>query len=181
MGNEVTVTQEDIYAGRIVHLQVVTVRLPDGRVTQREIVAHRDAVAILPLDEQNNVLLVRQFRKAVEQDLLEIPAGVVEEGEEPLATARRELAEEAGLAADKLERLAGFYTSAGFSTEYMHVFLATGLHTTTATPAWDEDITTNWLPLPDALAMIETGEIRDAKTIVGLMLVARRRDAMTGR
>jgi len=181
MANEVTVAEESIYSGRVVHLRVATVRLPDGRLAAREIVTHPDAVAILPVDGQGNVLLVRQFRKAVEQDLLEIPAGLMEGGEDPVATARRELAEEAGFAADNLERLTGFFTSAGFCTEYIHLFLATGLHPVARRPAWDEDIATVWLPLAQALAMIERGEVRDAKTIIALLMVARGSHAATRR
>ncbi len=171
MGSEVTTSSEYVYFGRILNLRVDTVRLANGGVARREIVEHADAVAILPLDEQGNVLLVRQFRKPTEQELYEIPAGVIHEGEAPEETARRELAEEASLAAQTIERLAGFYTCPGFSNEYMHVFKATGLRPATATPDEDEDITLLWAPLADALRMIETGEIRDAKTIIALLMV----------
>ena len=154
MGVEITTSQEYLYFGRIINLRVDNVRLPDGMPARREIVEHRDAVAIVPLDQEGQVLLVRQYRKATEQELTEIPAGVIEEGESPEETARRELSEETGLAAKHIKRLAGFYTSPGFSNEYLHVFLATDLSPAAGTPDPDEDISLTWLPLADALAMI---------------------------
>lgn len=173
MSIEITTSQEYIYFGHILNLRVDTVRLANGSIARREIVEHRDAVTVTPLDEHGNVLLVRQFRKPAEQELYELPAGVMEEGESPEEAARRELAEETGLTADTLQHLAGCYSSAGFCTEFMHIFKATALRPMEATPDADEDITLLWLPLSDALEMIETGEIRDAKTIIGLLMAAR--------
>ncbi len=173
MGNEITTSQEFVYFGRGVNLRVDTVRLADGGVARREIVERRDAVAVMPLDKDGNVLLVRQFRKAVEQEMYELPAGVMEDGESPEEAARRELAEETGLSAGSLQRLAGFYTTPGFSNEYIHIFAARDLQPAEATLDDDEDITTDWIPLADAVGMIETGEVRDAKTIIGLLLASR--------
>lgn len=174
MGVEITTSQEYLYFGRVINLRIDNVRLPDGMPARREIVEHRDAVTIIPMDNDGNVLLVRQYRKAVEQELLEAPAGVMNEGETPEDAARRELAEETSLAAAAWQRLAGFYSTPGFSNEYLHIFLALDLSPAEATPDEDEDISLHWLPLADALAMIETGELRDAKTIAGLLLTARR-------
>ncbi len=119
------------------------------------------------------MLLVRQLRKAAEQELLELPAGVMEESETPAEAAQRELAEEAGLAAGTLRRLAGFYSTPGFSNEFLHLFLATDLRPAQGTPDDDEDIALRWMPLAEALAMIDSGEIKDAKTMIGLLMAAR--------
>jgi len=176
MAIEITTSQEYLYFGRVINLRIDNVRLADGMPARREIVEHRDAVAIVPVDKAGNVLLVRQFRKPTEQELFEIPAGVMEEGESPDDAARRELAEETGQTADTLRCLASFYTTPGFCNEYMHLLLATDLRPMAAAPDDDEDITLAWLPLADAVAMIETGDIRDAKTIIGLLMVTRGRE-----
>lgn len=175
MGVETTTAQEYIYFGRILNLRVDTVRLGNGMPARREIVEHRDAVVLAPLDSKGNVLLVRQFRKATEQDLYELPAGVMDEGESPEEAARRELSEETGLTTDSLTHLCSFYSAPGFTNEYMHLYAASDLRPLESPPDEDEDITVLWLPLADALRMIDTGEIRDAKTIVGLLMVSRQR------
>lgn len=132
-------------------------------------------MAIVPVDSEGNVLLVRQYRKAAERNLLEIPAGGIEEGEEPLRSARRELEEETGFSAQNWERLTGFYTSPGFCTEYMHVFLATNLSAAAGKPDDDENIEVVRLPLSKAPELISSGEICDAKSIAGLLLAYARR------
>jgi ADP-ribose pyrophosphatase len=178
VGIETTTSQEYVYFGRILNLRVDTVRLDSGMPARREIVEHRDAVVIVaqdsaPLDGKGNVLLVRQFRKPTEQELYELPAGVMDEGESPEEAARRELSEETGLTADSLAHLCSFYSAPGFTTEYMHLYAAGKLRPLASPPDEDEDIETLWLPLADALQMIDTGEIRDAKTIIGLLMVSR--------
>ncbi|GAI22032.1 unnamed protein product, partial [marine sediment metagenome] len=124
---EETLSSETIYSGRVVTLRVDEVRLPGGRQTKREVVEHSDCVAIVAVDADDNVLLVRQFRKPVEKDLLEIPAGCIEPGEEPVATARREMREETGYLPRSIKRMGGFYSTPGFCTEYLHLYLATDL------------------------------------------------------
>jgi ADP-ribose pyrophosphatase len=173
VGVETTTSQEYIYFGHILNLRVDTVRLANGGVARREIVEHRDAVTIVPLDADGNVLFVRQFRKPAEQELYELPAGVMDEGESPEQAAQRELSEETGFRAGTLKHLAGCYSSAGFCTEYMHIFAATDHSPKQGTPDEDEDITLHRIPLADALGMIATGELRDAKTLIGLLLVSR--------
>jgi ADP-ribose pyrophosphatase len=173
VGIEVTTSQEYVYFGRILNLRVDSVRLANGGIARREVVEHRDAVVIAPVDGAGNILLVRQYRKAVEQELYELPAGVMDEGEAPDEAARRELGEETGLAAADLEHLAGFYSAPGFTSEYLHLYKASGLSPLPLPPDDDEDIVSDWIPIADALHMIETGEIRDAKTIVGVLLVSR--------
>jgi ADP-ribose pyrophosphatase len=168
---ERTLESKMVYKGSIVNLRVDAVELPGGRRTRREIVEHSDCVAIVALDAGDNVLLVRQFRKPVEQMLLEIPAGGVEPDEEPLACAYRELREETGYLAGKMEHLGGFYTSPGFCTEYMHLFLATELRRGETDMDYDESIELVRIPLSKAVELIASGEICDAKSIAGLLRV----------
>ena len=171
MSPEVTLSSERLYEGRIVNLRLDTVRLDDGTVTKREIVEHGEAVAIVPIDGEGHVLLVRQYRKPIEQELLEIPAGGVDPGEDTTACAERELQEETGYRAGKLQRLGGFFSSPGFTSEYLHVYLATDLTPSRLTADDDEAIELVRLPVPQALGMIASGEICDAKTIIGLLLL----------
>jgi ADP-ribose pyrophosphatase len=161
-----------VYAGRLIRLRLDTVALPDGKAVQREVVEHRGAVAMVVLDEQEQVLLVRQHRPAVGLDLLELPAGTIELDELPDACARRELAEELGLAASHWTPLAQCYSSPGFCTELIHLYLAEGLTPAQGQPDEDEAITVERLPLAEAAARVADGTIRDAKSVAGLMLVA---------
>jgi len=134
-------------------------------------VEHSDCVAIVVVDEAENVILVRQHRSAAGEDLIEIPAGKVEPGESPLACAHRELREETGYLAKKVEALGGFYASPGYSTEYLHLYLATELEPVPETPDADEIMYVVRIPLASIPEMIASGEIRDAKTLVGLLRV----------
>ncbi|MBI4297547.1 MAG: NUDIX hydrolase [Chloroflexi bacterium] len=169
-GEERTLESRRIYQGQVVSLRVDTVSLPGGRVIRREIVEHRSAVAIVPLDGAGNILMVRQFRRAAGVILLEVPAGLVEEGETIEDGAHRELAEETGYRAGRLEKLAGFYSAPGFCTEFLNVFLATELTPGTPHTEADEDIEAVWMPLPRIRELIASGEVRDAKSVAGLML-----------
>lgn len=171
MASERTLHTESVYKGRVVNLRVDTVELPSGRKTKREIVEHGQCVAIVAIDAQENVILVRQFRKPVEGSLLEVPAGGVDPGEEPSDCARRELEEETGYSAQNLAYLGGFYTSPGFCTEYMHLFLATGLEPGEQAPEADETIEVIHIPLVKIPELITSGEICDAKSITGLLRV----------
>jgi len=171
---EELVSSRRTYEGRIVSLRVDTVRLPSGRITTREIVEHGGSVAIVALSEEDNVLLVNQFRAAVGRVLLEIPAGTLEAGEEAETCALRELREETGYVAAHIEELHVFYTSPGFCNERIWLYLATGLKPGSQDMATDESIEVMELPLSRALEMIGSGEICDGKTILGL-LAARNR------
>ena len=166
---EPTVSSRLIYDGRVVKLRVDTVRLPSGQTAQREIVEHRGAVAMVALDVDGNVLLVRQYRKPAERFLLEIPAGTLDPGEAPEACARRELVEETGHEPGRLVPLAGFYSSPGFCTEYLHVYLATDLRPARGHPDVDEEIQLVRLPVAECLRLVRAGDICDAKSIVGLL------------
>jgi ADP-ribose pyrophosphatase len=172
--DEKTLSSEPVYLGKLVKLFVETVELPDGNRSMREIVKHPGAVAMVPLLASGEVVLVRQFRGAADRVLLEIPAGTLEAGEEPLAAAGRELQEEAGYRPGKLERLGGEYTAPGYTSEFIHLFLATDLVPSRLVQDADEFLEVVTLPLDEALRQVENGEIQDGKTIIGLLLVARR-------
>jgi len=169
---EETISRKRVYKGRLLRLRVDQVRLPDGRITTREIVGHRGSVAIVALDEQQRVVLVQQYRKAVEKTLLELPAGTLEPGENPEDCAFRELQEETGYRADALRLLAAFYTAPGYCSEHLYLYLATDLHRDIGQPAGDEAIEVLLLPLEEAVRLVRQGEICDAKSMVGLLLVA---------
>ena len=167
---EPTVESKLVYQGRIVNLRVDTVRLPDGRLTTREIAEHSESVCMVPLDGQGNVLMVRQFRKPTEAELLEVPAGGVEPGEDPQAAVLRELQEEIGFTAGTLRWLAGFWVTPGWSTEYMHAYLATDLQPASLSPDYDENISVERVPLARVHEMIQEGQIKDGKSIAALLL-----------
>jgi len=138
---------------------------------ERDIVEHPGAVAIVAVDEDGMVTLVRQLREAARKELLELPAGTLEEDEDPLDCARRELREETGLGGGSWRELAGFYTTPGFCREYMHVFAAEGVTRGKASPEEDEDLELVRWPVSDIAARI--GELEDAKTLAGLLLYMR--------
>jgi ADP-ribose pyrophosphatase len=169
---EQVIDSQSIYSGRIVRLRLDTVRLPDGTTTVREIISTPGAVVIVPLTEDGQVRMVRQYRPAAGEYLLELPAGTLEPGESPEEAAPRELAEETGDRAGRWRRLAGFYTVPGICDEYLHLFLATGLARGDARPESDEFIEVMTLPLPVALDMVARSEIRDAKTMIGLLMAS---------
>jgi ADP-ribose pyrophosphatase len=169
-----TVTHsERLYEGRIVKLRVDSVTLPNGAASKREIIEHGGAIAVVPIDANNNVLLVRQFRLATGGPLLEIPAGGIESGEDPAEAAARELAEEIGFAPGKLTKLCSGYVAPGYCTELIHIYLAEQLTPQSAHTDSDEFVETVSVPLEKAIAMIGTGEIIDLKSISGLTLAAR--------
>ena len=167
----------EIYAGRVVTLRLKYLPQPDGRRHLREIVEHAPGAAVVAVDHAGQVLLVRQLRPAVDAALLELPAGLVDPGETPVDCARRELAEETGYAASALEPLLSFYTSPGFSTELIHVFVATDLREGVVAHDEEEDIELVRLPLEQAIRQVTEGEISDAKTVAGLLAYARRASA----
>jgi ADP-ribose pyrophosphatase len=143
--------------------------MPSGRETTREIVEHGDCVAIIAVDDEDNILLVNQFRKPVEKRLLEIPAGGIEPGEEPVDCVRRELREETGFLPQKLERLGGFYSSPGYCTEYLYLYLATDLVSSPLQAEDSESIRLVRVPLSEIPSLITSGSICDAKSIAGLL------------
>jgi len=168
---EATLESRHIYNGKILNLRVDRVALPDGRAVIREVVEFHGGVAIVALDDAQRVLLVRQYRYAVGRHLLELPAGNLEPGEQPEECAVRELEEETGYCAARIEPLCRFYSAPGGTDEIMHVFLATGLRPGRPRPEDDERIEVISVGLGEALAMIASGEICDAKSIIGLLMV----------
>jgi ADP-ribose pyrophosphatase len=157
----------------VVQLRIDTVRMPDGTTKDREIVIHPGAVVIVARDEQDRVALVRQYRPAIQRETLELPAGTREAGELPETTARRELTEETGLHAASWSKLVEFYSSPGFCTEQMQVFVATGLAPGQPSPEDDELIEVSWIGLADVPRLIAQGQICDAKSIAGLLTYLR--------
>jgi ADP-ribose pyrophosphatase len=143
--------------------------MPSGRETTREIVEHGDCVAIIAIDDEDNVLLVNQFRKPVEKKLLEIPAGGIEPGEEPADCVRRELREETGFLPQRVERLGGFYSAPGYCTEYLHLYLATELVPSPLQAEDSESIRLVRVRLSEVPGLITSGSICDAKSIAGLL------------
>lgn len=170
---EATLESTSLYQGTILSLRKDRVRLPNGRLTTREIVEHSDSVCMVALDEAGKVALVRQYRKAVERDLLEVPAGGIEAGEEPEDAARRELQEEIGHTAGQLRPLGGYYLAPGWCDEYMYAYLATELSPDPQSQDYDEIVETRWVPLAATLELMARGEIRDAKSIAALLLAMR--------
>ncbi|MBC9784878.1 NUDIX hydrolase [Heliobacterium chlorum] len=170
---EKTLESEQIYQGKFISVRKDRVTLPDGTSSYREIVEHPGAAAIVPLTSRNEVILVRQWRYSIEKVSIEIPAGKLSPDEEPLDCAQRELAEETGFAARKWQHLLSFYASPGFCNEEMHLYIARELVIADAKPDDDEFVEPLVVPLEAALEMIETGEITDAKSIIGLLEAAR--------
>ncbi len=172
---ETRIAGERLYTGRVLNLDVDRVGLAGGGEAVREVVRHPGAAVVVPVLDDGRVLLVRQFRYAAGETLLELPAGTRDGGEEPAACAARELAEETGFGASSLQYLTGFFTAPGFTDEFIHCFVASGL-APAAAAVKDADEELNLLPvtLDEARRLIASGAIRDAKTIVGLLLYAAR-------
>ena len=169
MVEEKTLSSRLVYEGRAVKLRVDTVQTLDGRQTTREVVEHSDCVAIIALDADDKALLVKQFRKPVGKELLEIPAGGIGPDEDPVTTVCREMREETGYLPRKVEKLGGFYSTPGYCTEYLYLYLATDL---TPSPLHAED--TDSISLVRVLttqipSLIASGNICDAKSIAGLL------------
>jgi ADP-ribose pyrophosphatase len=166
---ETTVSTEQIFNGKVISLQIDTVKLPDGTTATREIVKHPGAVAVLAVHE-GRLLLVDQYRQAMGRCELEIPAGKLEKGEEPAEAAVRELQEETGFRCDKLTHLHSFYTSPGFADEIIHLYLAEQLSAGEMSPDEDEFLEIREATLEEALDLIAEGRIADAKTIMAVYI-----------
>jgi ADP-ribose pyrophosphatase len=172
--------REEVHKGRYLTMERVTARTPDGDEIVRDVVVHPGAVVIAPLDSMGRLLLVTQYRLPAGGTLLELPAGTLDEHdgtvEDPLAAAHRELEEETGYRAGSMERLGGFWSAPGFSTEYLTLYLARDLREADEdrlAPDLDEDLNLVVLSMADAVAAIDAGLIEDAKSIAGILLVVR--------
>jgi ADP-ribose pyrophosphatase len=172
-----TVASTRVYSGRAISVDVDDVRFPDGRVGPLEMVRHPGASAVVPFlsdprGPDPQVLLIRQFRYAAEQFLYEIPAGKLDGGEDPLVCAGRELEEEAGCVADRIEHLITIYTTPGFTDEQIHLYMASGLTRTATSHEVDEYIEVTAVAMSEVLEMIRRGEIVDGKSIIALLYAA---------
>ena len=164
---EETVRRQYIYRGKILNLRKDDV-VADGRPTTREVVEHRGGCAVLSV-ERGSVLLVKQYRYAYGEVLTELPAGKVEEGEDPAVTAARELSEETGYTAEQIRLLYVIYPTPGYTDEKLYIYGAEGLSAGASHPDEGEEVTAFWLPFEEALAMVQRGEIRDGKTVIALL------------
>lgn len=163
---EKTIKIDKIFNGRVISLQVEDVELPNGNIAKREIVKHPGAVAVIAVTDDNKIVMVEQYRKALNKTIIEIPAGKLEPGEEPEVCAKRELEEETGYECRELKKLLSFYTSPGFADELIHLYLAEGLNKKENAASLDEDEFLNLveLTLEEAETLINEQKIHDAKT-----------------
>jgi 8-oxo-dGTP pyrophosphatase MutT (NUDIX family) len=157
-----------IFTGRVIEVNVERVELPNGSVAELEIIRHPGGAAVVALDTDDRICLLRQFRHAVGGWVWELPAGKIDNREPPLETARRELEEEAGMAAASWRPLGDYLSSPGVFTEVVHLFLATQLTPLPARPEEHEVFEVHWLPFTDVLRMADSGELRDGKSLVGV-------------
>ncbi|MDQ0158547.1 NUDIX domain-containing protein [Alkalibacillus salilacus] len=170
---EKTIHTESIYKGKVINVDVEDVELPDGQVSKRELVRHPGAVGILALTDEGRIVMVEQYRKALGKSIIEIPAGKLEEGEEPKITANRELEEETGYQANQLDYLVSYYTSPGFADEIIYLYQATGLNLLEQRPDMDEDEFVDLIEVTveEALDLVKMERIHDAKTIQAIYYV----------
>ncbi|GAB3791581.1 NUDIX hydrolase [Virgibacillus kimchii] len=163
---EKTIKSEKIYDGKIIEVQVDEVQLPDGNTSTRELVKHPGAVAVIPITEENKIVLIEQYRKPLEKSIIEIPAGKVENWENPELTAIRELEEETGYTTSELSFVASFYTSPGFADELMHIFITDDLIPMEKPAEKDDDefMEVIEVTLDEAKQLVEEERIHDAKT-----------------
>lgn len=166
-----------VYSGRVLNLDIDRVRFPDGSEGELEMIRHSGASAVIPVlsdpsGEDPQLLLMRQYRYAAERYLYEIPAGRLDPGESPLECAIRELREETGCTAERVEPLTSIYTTPGFTDERIHLFMATGLSMGESQREADEFIEVVSFPMSEVLAMVERGDIVDAKTLVAILFAA---------
>jgi ADP-ribose pyrophosphatase len=161
---------EILMKGRAFTIRRDHLKIPDGRETKFEIIEHGGSVVIIPIDEHENMLLVRQYRHATGGDLLELPAGTLDGDEDPEVCAAREIREETGMAAGTLTKVGDFYLAPGYSTEFMHVYLATDLSLNPLEADADEFLSVEHIPIAEAIQMAERGEMPDAKSLAALLL-----------
>ena len=168
MEAERTVTSRQVFKGRLLTLRVDEVELANGKRSQREIVEHPGAVAILAFTDDGQLVLVQQYRNAAERLTLEIPAGTLSAGEDPLECAVRELREETGFSAHTFGKVCSFYTAVGFCTEVLHLYVATGLQAGAQDYDDDENIEVLTMPVAEAMEHVRTGSIVDSKSVAAV-------------
>ncbi|NMB33780.1 MAG: NUDIX hydrolase [Clostridium sp.] len=168
--SEGVISKKQIFKGNIIGVESWQVLLPNGKEASRDIVIHPGASVIIPVSKNNELYMVRQYRTPVGEVSLELPAGKLDEGEEPDVCAIRELKEETGLEADKIQHILSFYSTPGFSNEILHLYIATGLCEGIACADEDEFVTVEKIPIDELTNMILSNKITDAKTIIGILL-----------
>ena len=174
---ETTLSVQDIFSGHVVRLTLDKVELENGRSAMREVVHHRGGACIAALTEKDELYLVRQYRYALGQELWELPAGKLEEGEDPFEAAKRELEEECGLKADQYIDLHPFYPTVGYCSEVIYTWLARGLHPVPMHLDEDEFLTPTKMPLEEVCRMVLDGEIRDGKTVAAVLKIKALKEA----
>ena len=165
-----TIDSQPMYRGRAFSVRQDRVRLPNGAESNLDIVEHIGAVTIMPVDSDGNVWFVRQYRHAIGIEILELPAGTLEPGEPPEVCAERETREEIGMGARKFRKIGAFYMAPGYSTEFMHVYLATDLSFSPLEADADEFLSVEKVPVAEAIQMAKRGEIPDAKSLAALFI-----------
>lgn len=168
-------SSQPAFQGRAFTIRVDDVKLENGNTAKWEVLEHPGGVSIIPFDTDDNILMVRQYRHCVGTEMLELPAGTLKKGEDPALAADRELQEEVGMKAAKLELIGQFYLAPGYSTELMRVYIATGLTASSLPQDDDEQINVVRVPFEDAIRMALSGELHDAKSISGLLLALHKR------
>lgn len=174
MFDERTISKETVYFGRVINVEQQSVELVNGNIANREIIRHNGGACMAAIDTDMNMYFVRQFRKPVDRETLEIPAGKLEKGEDPYDCAVRELKEETGLVGGKVCKLCAIMTTPGFCDEVLHIFLAEDLVQEEKSPDPDEFVQCEKYPLSVCLEMIDNGQISDAKTIIAVLKTARK-------
>ncbi len=171
---EKTVLTEVKYEGNIIDVERITVELPNGKIATRDVVRHVGAAVVIPIDEDGNIYVVEQYRKPFDEVLLELPAGKLDSpDEDPALCAERELKEETGLTAEKIEKVAAIYTTPGFSDEIIHMYMATGLKQGASCTDEDEFLSCKKFQLKELVQMVINNKIKDSKTIIGILYADR--------
>lgn len=167
------ISSERVYSGRLFNIDLDTLEMHDGVIARRETLLHPGAVAMIPVDPEGNLVLVTQYRHSAARRLLELPAGTLEKGEEPLSAVSRELQEEIGRLPGRITSLGGFFVAPGYTSEYIHLYVCDQLTDSVLAGDEDEDIEIETLTPAEAVAAVESGTICDAKSVVGILRWAR--------
>lgn len=166
-------SSETVYAGRLFNVSLDRIEMDSGVIALRETIRHPGAVAMIPVTAEGRLLLVTQYRHAAGRRLLELPAGTLEKGEEPIAAVARELQEEVGQRPGRIEPIGGLFVAPGYTSEYIHLFVCTALRESVLDPDEDEDLEIEPTKLDDAIRLIEEGIICDAKSVIGILRYSR--------